>query len=175
MIYKRDSRVDEQNADLTILAYLSFNATFTFMNWTRAWRARSLETSERECNAPILADTETSLQRIYASQKYLHVYTLSISTDKNQSTEASGALYIPTHEYIYKVITRSDPILHEYYITDAQMREYKRYTYMNSRNTRKCTSMNSIKGTHEFTKGNSSCTQGPGRMKLQIVCRRSTL
>ena len=29
---------------------------------------------------------------------------LSISTGKNQSTDASGALYIPTYEYNYKVI-----------------------------------------------------------------------
>ena len=36
------------------------------------------------------------------------------------STEASGALYIPTYEYNYKVITRDDPILHEYYITDMR-------------------------------------------------------
>jgi len=39
--------------------------------------------------------------RIYAKHQY----------DKNQSTEANGALYIPTHIYNYKVITRSDPIL----------------------------------------------------------------
>ena len=51
---------------------------------------------------------ETLLQRIYAGQKYPHVYTLSISTGKNQSAEASGALYIPTHEYSYKVFTGSD-------------------------------------------------------------------
>ena len=87
------------------------------------------------CNAPILADTETLLQRIYASQKYLHVYTLSISTGKNQSTEISGALYIPTHEYNYKVITRGDPILHEYYITDM----------CNCEITKICTCMNSTK------------------------------
>ena len=52
--------------------------------------------------------TETLLRRIYAGQKYPHVYTLSINTGKNQSTEASGALYIPTYEYNYKVITRGD-------------------------------------------------------------------
>ena len=75
--------------------------------------------------------------------KVLHVYTLSISTDKNQSTEASGALYIPTHGYNYKVITRGDPILHEYYTTDMR----------NCEITKRCTRMNSIKGTHEFTKG----------------------
>ena len=33
---------------------------------------------------------------------------LSISTRKNQSTEARGVLYIPTYEYNYKVITRCD-------------------------------------------------------------------
>ena len=33
---------------------------------------------------------------------------LNISTGKNQSTEARGALYIPTREYGYKVITRCD-------------------------------------------------------------------
>jgi len=32
--------------------------------------------------------TETLLRRIYAGRKYPHVYKLSISTDKNQSTEA---------------------------------------------------------------------------------------
>ena len=44
------------------------------------------------------------LQRIYTGQKYPHVYTLSINTDKNQSTELYGALYIPTYEYYYKVL-----------------------------------------------------------------------
>jgi len=88
------------------------------------------------CNAPIPAGTETLLRRIYAGQKYPHVYTLSISTGKNQSTEASGALYIPTYEYNYKVITRGDPILHEYYITDMR----------NCEITSRCTWMNSTKG-----------------------------
>jgi len=35
---------------------------------------------------------------------------LSISTGKNQSTKARGALYIPTYVYNYKVITRYDTI-----------------------------------------------------------------
>jgi len=51
---------------------------------------------------------KTLLRRIYVSQKYLHVYTLSINTGKNQSTEVRGALYIPTYDYNYKVITRGD-------------------------------------------------------------------
>jgi len=51
-------------------------------------------------------------------QKYPHIYTLSISTSKNQSSELRGALYIPTYEYNYKVITGCDTILQEYYITD---------------------------------------------------------
>ena len=58
---------------------------------------------------------------------------LSISTGKNQSTEARGALYILTYVYNYKVITRYDTILHKYYITDmTQMREYKGFTIMSS-------------------------------------------
>jgi len=61
------------------------------------------------------------------------VYTLSISTGKNQSTEARGASYIPTYEYNYKVITRCDTILQEYYITDRRKYENKRrYISMNS-------------------------------------------
>jgi len=39
---------------------------------------------------------------------YPHVYTLSISTCKNQSTKVCGALYILTYEYNYKVFTRYD-------------------------------------------------------------------
>jgi len=35
-----------------------------------------------------LMDTGTSLRRIYAGQRYPHVYTLSFSTGKNQSAEA---------------------------------------------------------------------------------------
>ena len=40
--------------------------------------------------------TEMLLRRIYVGQKYPHIYMLSISTGKNQSTEARGSLYIPT-------------------------------------------------------------------------------
>jgi len=54
-----------------------------------------------------------------------------------------GALYIPTYEYNCKVITRCDTILQEYYITDG--RKYE--------STKRCTSMNSTNGAHEFTKG----------------------
>jgi len=74
-----------------------------------------------------------------AGQKYLHVYTLSISTSKDQSIEARGALYIPTYEYNYKVITRCDIILQEYYITDRRKCE----------NTRRYASMDSTKGDSE--------------------------
>ena len=58
--------------------------------------------------------------------KYPHIYTISISTGKNQSTKAHGALYIPTYEYNYKVITRCDKILHEYYITDIRITKIQR-------------------------------------------------
>jgi len=86
---------------------------------------------------------ETLLRRIYAGQKYPHVYTLSISTRKNQSLDIRGAVYIPTYEYNYKVIIGCDTILQEYYITDRR----------NCENTRRYTSMNSTKGAHEFTEG----------------------
>jgi len=43
------------------------------------------------------------LRRIYEGQKYPHIYTLSISTDKNHRMKVHGALYIPTYEYNYKV------------------------------------------------------------------------
>ena len=71
---------------------------------------------------PDLAGMETLLQRIYASQKYPHVYTLSISTDKNQSAEVRGTLYIPIYEYNYKIITGCGIILQEYYITDRRIK-----------------------------------------------------
>ena len=41
-----------------------------------------------------------------------------------------GALYIPTYEYNYKVITGCDTILKEYYITDTRKcKNTKRYNY----------------------------------------------
>jgi len=45
--------------------------------------------------------------------KYPHIYTLSTSTGKNQSSKIRDALYIPTYKYNYKVITRRDIILQE--------------------------------------------------------------
>ena len=67
---------------------------------------------------------------------------LSISTSKNQSTKVRGPLFIPTYEYNYKIITRYDTILQEYYITDKRKCE----------NTKRLTSRNSIKGPHELQK-----------------------
>ena len=61
-----------------------------------------------QCPIPVCA--KTLLWRIYTGEKSPHVYTLSISTDKNQST-IRGALYIPTYEYNYKVTTGCDTIL----------------------------------------------------------------
>ena len=85
----------------------------------------------------------TLLQCIYAGQKYPYIYTLSISTCKNQSSEIHGALYIPTYEYNYKVIIRCDTILKEYYITNRR----------NYENIRRYTSMNRTKGAYEFVEG----------------------
>jgi len=53
-------------------------------------------------------------RRIYVGQKYRHIYTLSISTCKNQSMKVRGALYILTYEHNYKVIIGCDIILQEY-------------------------------------------------------------
>jgi len=72
-------------------------------------------------------------------QKYHHIYTLSINTSKNQSSEIRDALYIPTYEYNYKVITERDTILQEYYIIDrCKCENINRYTITSS-----------TKGAHE--------------------------
>jgi len=60
------------------------------------------------------------LRNIYVGQKYPHIYILSISIGKNQSLEIRDALYIPTYEYNYKVITGCDTKLKEYYIIDRR-------------------------------------------------------
>ena len=61
---------------------------------------------------------------------------LSISTSKNQSTKVRGALYIPIYKYNNKVITGSDIILQEYYITDRRKCENtKGYTIKNNTKT----------------------------------------
>ena len=71
--------------------------------------------------------------------------------------KARGALYIPTYEYNYKVITRCDTILHKYYITDMR----------NCENTKRRTNMNSTKGAHEFTTEKlDRLTGGPKRIGL---------
>ena len=108
---------------------------------------------------------ETLLRCIYVGQKYPHIYMLSISTGKNQSMKIRGALYIPTYEYNYKVITRGE-ILQEYYITDR--RKYK--------NTKRYTRMNSTKEAQSYNRKNSRVEQGElRRMGLWTVCQRSKL
>jgi len=68
---------------------------------------------------------------IYRLETPPHVYTLSISTSKNQSKKVCGTLYILTYGYNYKVIIGSDTILQEYYITDRRKCEnIRRYTIM---------------------------------------------
>ena len=70
-------------------------------------------------NAPVRR-VQRCYCNVYTLSEYHHVYILSISTNKNQSTKARGTFYIPTYEYNYKVITECDTILHEYYITDRR-------------------------------------------------------
>ena len=73
--------------------------------------------------------TETLLQRIYIGQKYPHIYTLSISTGKNQNSKICCALYIPTYEYNYKVITGCGTILQNITSPDRRKcKNTKRYT-----------------------------------------------
>jgi len=57
---------------------------------------------------------------IYTGQKYPHVYTLSISTGKNQRRKHSGNIH-SNKKYKYMVIAESNTVLQEYYIT----RRYK--------------------------------------------------
>jgi len=47
---------------------------------------------------------DVTVTYIYKSKKPL-IYTLSISSSKDQSMKVRGALYIPTYVYNYKVIT----------------------------------------------------------------------
>ena len=69
---------------------------------------------------------------------------LSISIGKNQSTKVCGALYIPTYEYNYKVITGCDTILQEHYITDRRKCENtNRYKYEWYKNAHKLQKENS--------------------------------
>ena len=101
------------------------------------------------------------LRCIYTDRKYPHVYTLSISTSKNQGTKASGALYIPTYVYNYKVITRGD----KYYknitsLIGANVR-IQRYVHV----------WTVQKGAHEIA-GEAASQQGGARMglELQLIC-----
>jgi len=99
---------------------------------------------------PDPASTKTLLRCIYVGRKYPHIYTLGISTGKNQSTKVRDALYIPTYEYNYKVITGCDTILQEYHITDRRKCE----------NTKRYTIMNNTKDTPELQKENLKNDQG---------------
>ena len=84
------------------------------------------------------------------NRKCPYIYTLKISTNKNQSTKVHGALCIPTHEYNYKVITGCDTILQEYYITGRR----------NCENTNRYIIINNTKGAHQSQKGNSRAEPG---------------
>ena len=99
---------------------------------------------------PDPASTKTLLRCIYVGRKYPHIYTLGISTGKNQSTKVYGSLYIPIYEYNCKVITRCDTILQENYITDRPKCE----------NTKRYTKRTVQKSAHELQKVNSRDEQG---------------
>ena len=108
---------------------------------------------------------ETLLQRIYASQKYLHVYTLSISTGKNQSTEV---VVHYTFQHM-STITKLSPEVIQYYMNITSLVCAIAGIHVNVQEW-------TVKGTHEFTKGKlGRRTRGPGRIELWTVCWRSTL
>ena len=96
------------------------------------------------------------LRRIYVGQKYPYIYTHSIGTGKNQSSKICIALCITIYEYNYKVITKCDTILQEYYIIDRRKCE----------NTKRYTIMNGTKGAHELQKENSRDEQGIWKDKV---------
>ena len=109
--------------------------------------------------------TETLLRRIYTGQKYPHVYMLSISIAKNQSTEEHGGLYIPTFEYNYIVITRCD-------------KDYKNITSSIGANVRIQGNVQvwTVQGVlMSYNRKTLEPSRGPRRMGLQTVCWRSTL
>jgi len=54
---------------------------------------------------------------MYGGRKYPHIYTLSISTCKNQRTKVHNAYTFQHKESTYKVITELDIILQIHYIT----------------------------------------------------------
>jgi len=89
---------------------------------------------QRKCLA--LTGMETLPRRIYAGRKYPNIYTLSISTDKNQSTKVHSVYTFQHKENNYKVITERDIILQVHYITAR----YKSKIY----------NMYSAKDTHEL-------------------------
>jgi len=92
------------------------------------------------------------------------IYTLSISTGKNQSKKVYGALYIPTYEYNYKFITGYDTILQEYYITNA-----------NARIQRDIQLWIVQKVLMSYKKKTQETSMGPGRTAPRIVNRWSTI
>ena len=71
---------------------------------------------------PDPVDMKTSLRYVYAERKYPHVYTLSISTDQNQSTEVRSVYTFQHIDYNFKVITERDIILQVHYIITRHKR-----------------------------------------------------
>ena len=75
-VAKREFRVQDvggRDAGLNLASCLSWTISCSNLQLTC-----TPPLSAFSCNAPILADTDTSLRRIYVGQNSPHVYTLSI-------------------------------------------------------------------------------------------------
>ena len=105
-----------------------------------------------------LSNITTKMMYICRSKIPSHIYA---KNQYRQETELrnSGALYIPTYEYNYKVITGCDTILQEYYITDRRKcKNIKRYTIMNS-----------TKALTSYKRKTRETSKGPGRIGVGLV------
>jgi len=97
--------------------------------------------------------------------KYPHIYMLSISTGKNQSTKALDALYITTYEQLQSYHRMCHNITRILHINDRRKcKNIKSYTIMN------CT-----KCAHESQWKTQEPCRGSGRIVPQMVCRWFTL
>jgi len=73
---------------------------------------------------------------------------------KESEHESMWCIIQSTYEHNYKVITRCDTILQEYYITDR----------LNCEKTKRCTSMNSTKALMSYKRKTREMSRGPRRI-----------
>ena len=114
LICKRNSRIDEWNAGLMILAFYFVNAILTSMNRTRVWRTSRFETSGRGFSFLRLAFVSQYLENFLSLQVLNFRSGLHVSL-AFQSTDASLMCWDP-HLNIF-FIRKSDWIKRRILIT----------------------------------------------------------